>query len=69
MQRPNTPEPRWYVVEGNDRRRARLNCMAQLLAQIPYTELRQVEVELPERAFNSNYERHALAPELFVPRI
>ncbi len=69
LNRTNTPEARWYIVEGNDKRRARLNCMAHLLKQIPYTELPQEEVELPQRVFHPNYERHALAPELFVPRV
>ncbi len=51
------------------KRRARLNCMDHLLKQIPYVELPQEAVELPQRVFNSTYERHAQAPELFVPRV
>ena len=43
--------------------------MAHLLEQIPYTEVPQVKVDLPERVFNPNYERHELAPEMFVPRV
>jgi polyphosphate kinase 2 len=69
LKRTNTPQARWFVVEGNDKRRARLNCIAHLLKQIPYQEVPQEEVELPQRVFNPNYERHALAPELFVPRV
>ena len=69
LTRTNTPEARWYIVEGNDKRRARLNCMAHLLSQVPYTDLPQETVQLPERVFNPNYERHALPPELFVPRV
>jgi polyphosphate kinase 2 len=69
LKRTNTADCRWYVVEGNDKRRARLNCIAHLLKQIPYEEVPQEEVELPQRVFNANYERHALAPELFVPRV
>jgi len=69
LKRTNTPEARWYVVEGNDKRRARLNCIAHLLTQIPYVEVPQEPVTLPERVYNSNYERHALAAELFVPRL
>ncbi len=69
LNRTNTAHARWYVVEGNDKRRARLNCMAHLLSQIPYTDVPHEEVQLPERVFNPNYERHALAPELFVPRV
>ncbi len=69
LKRTNTPEARWYIVEGNDKRRARLNCVAHLLKQIPYTDVAQAPVTLPERRFNPNYERHELAPELFVPRV
>jgi len=69
LQRTNTAHARWHIVEGNDKRRARLNCMAHLLSQIPYAEVPHEEVQLPERVFNPNYERHALAPELFVPRV
>ena len=69
LKRTHTPEARWFVVEGNDKRRARLNCMAHLLSQIPYTEVPQEEVTLPERVYHPNYERHALSPELFVPRV
>ncbi len=69
LKRTHTPDAPWYVVEGNDKRRARLNCMAHLLSQIPYADVPHEEVALPERVFNPNYERHALAPELFVPRV
>jgi hypothetical protein len=69
LQRTHTPEARWYVVEADDKRRARLNCIAHLLSQIPYKEVPQREVELPERVFSPAYERHALPPELFVPRV
>lgn len=69
LKRTNTAEARWYIVEGNDKRRARLNCMAHLLQQIPYAEVAQETVTLPERRFNPDYERHELAPELFVPRV
>lgn len=69
LQRTNTPEARWYIVEGNDKRRARLNCMAHLLKRIPYEEVPQEAVQLPERRFNPDYERHELPPELFVPRV
>ena len=68
LQRTNTPEAPWYIVEGNDKRRARLNCMAHLLQRIPYEEVPQETVQLPERRFNPDYERHELPPEMFVPR-
>jgi polyphosphate kinase len=65
--RTNIPEAPWYIVEATDKKRARLNCIDHLLAQIPYTEVPHDEVTLPERVFNPNYERKVLPPELYVP--
>ena len=39
LERTHIPEARWWVVEGNDKKRARLNCMAHLLSQISYAEV------------------------------
>lgn len=66
--RTNIPEAPWYIVEGNDKKRARLNCIDHLLGQIPYEPVPHDEVELPERVFNPDYERATLPPELYVPR-
>jgi hypothetical protein len=56
------------VVEGNDKKRARLNCIDHMLSLIPYEAVPHEEVVLPERIFNPEYERHTLPPELFVPQ-
>ncbi len=66
--RTNIPEAQWSIVEGNDKKRARLNCIDHLLGQIPYEPVPHEEVELPERVFNPDYERATLPPELYVPR-
>jgi polyphosphate kinase 2 len=66
--RTNIPESPWYIVEGNDKKRARLNCIDHLLRQIPYTEVPHQEVALPDRVFNPEYERHVLPAELYVPQ-
>ena len=66
--RTNIPEAPWYIVEGNDKKRARLNCIDHLLHLIPYEEVPHEEVQLPERIFNPDYERHPLPPELYVPQ-
>ena len=66
--RTNIPEAPWYIVEGNDKKRARLNCIDHLLHRIPYNEVPHEEVSLPERVFNPEYERNVLPPELYVPR-
>ena len=67
MARTNIPEAPWYIVEGNDKKRARLNCIDHLLAQFPYEPVPHDEVHLPDRVFNPNYERAVLPPELYVP--
>jgi polyphosphate kinase len=65
--RTNIPEAHWYIVEGNDKKRARLNCMAHLLDQIPYEDVPHEEITLPNRVFDPNYERKVLPTELYVP--
>lgn len=66
--RTNIPEVPWWIVEGNDKKRARLNCIDHLLAQVPYEEVPQEEIALPERVFDPNYERKTLPDELYVPQ-
>ncbi len=67
FRRTNFPESPWYIVPANDKKRARLNCMAHLLDQIPYGEVEQENISLPDRVFNENYERAVLPRELYVP--
>lgn len=66
--RTNIPEAPWYIVEGNDKKRARLNCIDHLLQQIPYEPVPHEDIALPERLHNKEYERAVLPPELYVPR-
>jgi polyphosphate kinase len=65
--RTNIPESPWYIVEGNDKKRARLNCIDHLLSQFPYEPVPHEEIHLPDRVFNPDYERAVLPPELYVP--
>ena len=67
FERTNIPEAPWYILEGNDKKRARLNCIAHLLSLIPYEEVPHEPVDLPERVFDPHYERRTLPPELYVP--
>lgn len=64
----NIPEAPWYVVSGNDKKRARLNCISHLLGMIPYAEVPHEEVALPDRVFNPDYEREVLPRDLYVPQ-
>ena len=68
FERTNIPEAPWYIVPGNDKRRARLNCIDHLLSQMPYTEVPHEDISLPERVFNPDYERDVLPRDLYVPQ-
>ncbi|MBV8970398.1 MAG: polyphosphate kinase 2 [Verrucomicrobia bacterium] len=52
----DTPESPWYVVRADDKRRARLNCIAHFLSMIPYKELAREEVILPPRQAANGYQ-------------
>ena len=67
--RTNIPEAPWYIVEGNDKKRERLNCIEHILSQISYSEVDNQKIELPDRVFNPDYERRVLPDKLYVPKI
>lgn len=67
--RTNIPEAPWYIVEGNDKKRERLNCIEHILSKIPYKEVDHEKVTLPDRVFNPDYERRVLPDELYVPKV
>ncbi len=69
FERTSSAEAPWYIVEGNDKRRERLNCMAHILSKIPFKEIKQEKVSLPNRVFNPDYERQTLPNELYVPKM
>ncbi len=66
--RTNIPEAPWSIVEGNDKKEARLNCISHLLRQVPYAEVPHETVRLPDRVFNPDYERKVLPDDLYVPK-
>jgi polyphosphate kinase len=53
----HTPEAPWYTVEADDKRRARLNCIAHILESIPYEDVLPPALELPARPPHADYER------------
>ena len=65
--RTNIPEAPWYIVPGNDKKRARLNCIDHLLTLMPYEEVEGEDIHLPDRVYNSSYERRVLPKGLYVP--
>jgi polyphosphate kinase 2 len=61
------PEAPWYVVEADDKKRARLNCIAHLLSQIPYEAKPVPEIEIPERQRDDGYVRPPRDIFTYVP--
>ena len=47
----------WHIVNADNKKRARLNCIAHLLRQIPYKDLRPVQLDLPPRKPDDGYIR------------
>lgn len=69
FERTNIPEAPWWVIEGNDKKRARLNCISHLLSQIPYEEIPHEIVELPPRVHHDDYVREEIPAEMYVPQV
>jgi polyphosphate kinase 2 len=58
----------WHILRSDDKKRARLNCIAHLLSQIPYEPLPQEAVQLPERSTKGAYDdASTLSGRRFVP--
>src|SRR3990170_1847641 len=57
----------WYVVNADDKKRARLNCISHLLSKIPYEDLTPEPIELPPRPARGGYVRPPITDQTFVP--
>jgi len=57
----------WYVVNADDKKRARLNCIRHLLSMIPYQDLTPEPIALPPRQENVGYVRPPITDQTFVP--
>jgi len=59
----------WHVVEADDKRRARLNCISHLLGMIPYKDLTPESLELPPRQDDTGYVRPPRSDQTYVPEV
>jgi polyphosphate kinase len=59
----------WHVVNSDNKKRSRLNCIAHLLSQVPYKDLKPVEIELPSRQSDAGYKRPKMTSQHFVPDV
>ena len=68
LNRTHIPEARWWVVEGVNKKAARLNCIHHLLQQIPYEDVPRSPIVLPVREHKPDYHRTPVPPEMYVPQ-
>jgi polyphosphate kinase 2 (PPK2 family) len=69
LERTHIPESRWWIVEGDDKRRARLNCIHHFLQQIPYRDVPHEPVILPARVHHADYLRGPIPKDMYVPSV
>jgi polyphosphate kinase 2 (PPK2 family) len=64
----DTKHAPWYIARSDDKKRARLNCITQLLSLIPYKKFPREKVKLPKRSMKRAYDDQApLKGRNFVP--
>ena len=61
------PEAPWYVVESQDKRRARINMISHLLSTLPYHEVQHTPIKLPRRPPTQGYVRAPREMQTYVP--
>jgi len=59
----------WFVVNSDDKKRARLNCISHFLSAIPYDDLTPESIELPPRQDDITYIRPPITDQTFVPEV
>ncbi len=69
MELTDIKECPWYVVDANNKKRARLNCIAHILSSIPYQDILPGPIELPPRAHHGGYLRPPMETQTFVPEV
>ena len=69
LERTHIHEAPWWVVQAVDKKKARLNCIAHLLSQLPYQEVPHPPVVLPDRVRNPEYLRQPVPASMYVPEI
>jgi len=65
----DTKQCPWYVVNADDKKRARLNCIHHLLSLVPYEEIPAQSIILPPRQPDSGYVRPPINEQTFIPQV
>jgi len=63
----DTKQVPWYVVDADNKKKARLNCISHILSQIPYKPMNLIPIELPDLPDYEGYVRPPMNYQTFVP--
>ena len=69
FERTHIPEAPWWVVQADDKKKARLNCIHHLLGQISYQEVDHPAIVLPPRERHEDYIRRPVPQEILIPSV
>jgi polyphosphate kinase len=69
MEHTSIPESPWWVVDGDDKKRARLNTIAHMLSLVPYEPVDYPPIELPEIVRDTGYQRPPLENLNRIPEV
>ena len=56
LEATDTKQNPWYILDSNDKKKARLNCIEHILRQIPYEKVPKQKVKLGERSNKGKYD-------------
>lgn len=68
LERTHTEEAPWRLVQADDKKKARLNCIRHLLDQVPYAEVAHPDIVLPARERNDDYSRRPVPQDMYIPQ-
>ena len=69
LERTHITEAPWWLVHADDKKKARLNCIAHFLSQVPYTDVEHENVVLPDRVRHPDYSRQPVPGSMYVPEV
>ena len=69
LEHTDTEASPWYIVESDNKKKARVNCITHLLSLIQYSEVENEEIKLPDRAVKDKVERPDKSNFNYVPEI
>ena len=67
LEHTDTESSPWYLVESDNKKKARINCISHLLSLVEYSEVEHEEIKLPDRVLTGSVERPDKSNFNYVP--